>query len=120
HLVARAMQAVNVETAKLQPVVQRTAFIPPSHRLQEMGEFDISPHPAREVDEGAVFAPDAVLANEAIEFGGVGPVGFKGENAEPVALDQTMGNGRARLVELRGSVGRLSEQDDFGVREYIE
>jgi hypothetical protein len=49
-----------------------------------------------------------------------GQSGFKGEDAKPMALNQTSGDRRARLVKLRRAMRRLAKQDCFRVSEDIE
>ena len=114
------MQAVDVEAPDLQTVFEGTAFVPAPHRLQEMREFDVAPHPARKADEGVALSPDAVLADKAVEFGRIRPVALDGQDAEPVVRCEPVGDRRARLVELGRSVRGLAEQHDLGVGEHVE
>src|SRR5579864_3408616 len=96
------MKAVDVETAQLEPILDRTTLVPSPHRLEEMREFDVAPHPAGEVDEGAAPAPNAMLADEAIEFRGIGPIPFDSEDAESMLLDEPLRDRRTGSVELGG------------------
>ena len=85
-----------------------------------MGELDVSPHPAGEADESAVLAPNAMLADEAVKFGGVRPISLDSQDAEAMALHQAMGDRRARAIEFRRSMRRFAQQHDFGVRENVK
>ena len=114
------MQAVFVKTSDFETVVRRPSFVPASHYPQEMHEFPVSPHPAREMDEGLALSPCAALANETIEFRCVRPVRLDRQNAEPVPLDQAPSDGGARQVKFRRPMRRFAEQEDPGVREGIE
>jgi hypothetical protein len=80
------MQAVDVEAADLEPVFAGAGFVPAPHRLQEMRELDVAPHPVRKSCEGAALAPDAKLAHEPVDLRGVRPLRFERKNAEAVAL----------------------------------
>ena len=114
------MQAIDIQSPQLQPVIHRTGLVPTPHRPQEMGKFAVPPHPARKMHESRALAPGAMPADETVQFGCVRPVAFDRQNAESVFFDETMGNSRARPIKFGRSMRRLAEQHDFGVGETIE
>ncbi len=59
-------------------------------------------------------------AHETIDSRGVGPIGFDGNDIEPMMLDQPARDGCPGTIEFGGAVGRLSEENELGIRETIE
>ena len=88
--------------------------------MHEPMELGVAPHPAGKARETVVLAPDAAVAHEAVEVGGVGPVGLQRHDPEAVPVDQASGDRRARPIEFRGSMRPFAEQHHPGVGEDIE
>ena len=84
-------------------------------------DIGVAPHPGREAPKGGLrVLSRRLVADVAVDRGGVGPVRLDRDDREAMLLDQPPRNRGARAVELRRTVARFAEQDDTGTGEPIE
>src|SRR3954470_1739821 len=82
-----------------------------AHPVDKIRNVSVSPHPRREALKRLFTGPTLrPVAYVAIDCGGVGPVGFHGDNREPMLFKQPACYGSARSIELRGAMTCLSQQ----------
>ena len=93
--------------------------VPLAQRRQAICEFPVTPHPAGKVHERVALSPWLAGPYIPVQFSGIGPVSFNGDNPETVLGNKSLGDGGTGAIEFRGPVRGLAQKDNPRIGETV-
>src|SRR5438105_13590749 len=105
HCLDRSVHAIEVQPVKTgEALLGVSACVPSAEPGDELDRDRVAPHPSRKTPEITQrFVRILIFAaarHKAMYPEGIRPIGFEGDAAEPLPLDQSLGQLRARFVKF--------------------
>src|SRR6202011_2571166 len=120
--VNRCEKAVEIEPMETDATLGSAYLpIPCAQPFNHLQSFLVPPHPGWKPGKSLpLFLSNRSMAYVLVDPRGIGPVRLDRDKLEAFARDQVRGDSRSHPVELRGSVGCLSQQYEASIADPLQ